>query len=136
MKNEKAVSAERREELARWERRCRKIQHGLRIAMMVMVLFTGVMTMAFADPLTPITKLCEFIGNAIKASGKTDIIGVGFDKSDAIMNLINDGYLLCTMAQNPDVMGYEGVKAAVAAINGEDLGGKVTDTGVSVLTKE
>ena len=76
------------------------------------------------------------IGNDIKASGKTDIIGVGFDKSDAILNLINDGYLLCTMAQNPDVMGYEGVKAAVAAINGEDLGGKVTDTGVSVLTKE
>lgn len=76
------------------------------------------------------------IGNAIKASGKTDIIGVGFDKSDAILNLINDGYLLCTMAQNPDVMGYEGVKAAVAAINGEDMGGKVTDTGVSVLTKE
>ena len=76
------------------------------------------------------------IGNAIKASGKTDIIGVGFDKSDAIMNLINDGFLLCTMAQNPDVMGYEGVKAAVAAVNGEDLGGKVTDTGVSALTKE
>ena len=47
VKNEKAVAAERQEELARWERRCRKIQHGLRIAMMVMVLFTGVMTMAF-----------------------------------------------------------------------------------------
>ena len=31
---------------------------------------------------------------------------------------------------------FEGVKAAVAAINGEDLGGAVTDTGVSVLTKE
>ena len=76
------------------------------------------------------------IGNAIKASGKTDIVGVGFDKSDAIMNLINDGYLLCTMAQNPDVMGYEGVKAAVAAINGEDLKGAVTDTGLSVLTKQ
>ena len=73
-------------------------------------------------------------GNAIKASGKEGIIGVGFDKSDAIMGLIDDGYLLCTMAQNPDVMGYEGVKAAVAAIGGESLGGKVTDTGVSVLT--
>lgn len=73
-------------------------------------------------------------GNAIKASGKDGIIGVGFDKSDAIMGLIEDGYLLCTMAQNPDVMGYEGVKAAVAAIAGEALGGKVTDTGVSVLT--
>ncbi|MCI8453031.1 MAG: substrate-binding domain-containing protein, partial [Lachnospiraceae bacterium] len=75
-------------------------------------------------------------GNAIKASGKSDIIGVGFDKSDAIMNLINDGYLLCTMAQNPDVMGEEGVKAAVAALNGESLGGKVTDTGVSVIKAE
>ena len=74
-------------------------------------------------------------GNAIKASGKS-IIGVGFDKSDAIMGLINDGYLLATMAQNPDVMGYEGVKAAVAALKGESLGGKVTDTGVSVLKSE
>ena len=55
-------------------------------------------------------------GNAIKASGNANIIGVGFDKSDAIMNLINDGYLLCTMAQNPDVMGEDGVKAAVAAL--------------------
>ncbi len=75
-------------------------------------------------------------GNAIKASGKNNIVGVGFDKSDSILGLIQDGYLLCTMAQNPDVMGYEGVKAAVAAIGGEDLGGKVTDTGVSVLKSE
>lgn len=74
-------------------------------------------------------------GNAIKASGNSGIVGVGFDKSDAIMNLINDGYLLCTMAQNPDVMGEEGVKAAVKALEGESLGGAVQDTGVSVLTK-
>ena len=74
-------------------------------------------------------------GNAIKASGNSNIIGVGFDKSDAIMNLINDGYLLCTMAQNPDVMGSEGVIAAVKALEGESLGGAVQDTGVSVLTK-
>jgi ribose transport system substrate-binding protein len=73
-------------------------------------------------------------GNAIMASGDNSIIGVGFDKSDVIMNLIEDGWILCTMAQNPDVMGYEGVKAAVAAVNGQSLGGAVTDTGVSVLT--
>ncbi len=72
-------------------------------------------------------------GNAIKAAGTADIIGVGFDKSDAILNLITDGFLLCTMAQNPDVMGYEGVKAAVDAVNGKSLGGAVTDTGVSVI---
>ncbi|HIZ44108.1 MAG TPA: ABC transporter substrate-binding protein [Firmicutes bacterium] len=75
-------------------------------------------------------------GNAIKASGNADIVGVGFDKSDAITGLIKEGYLLCTMAQNPDVMGYEGVKAAVAAVNGEDLGGEVTDTGVSVINAD
>ncbi|WP_373216859.1 substrate-binding domain-containing protein [Ruminococcus sp. 5_1_39BFAA] len=75
-------------------------------------------------------------GNAIKASGSSDIIGVGFDKSDAIINLIQDGYLLCTMAQNPDIMGEKGVEACVQAIDGEDLGGEVVDTGVSVLTAE
>ena len=71
-------------------------------------------------------------GNAIKAAGG-GVIGVGFDKSDAIMNLLNDGWLLAAMAQNPDVMGRKGVEAAVAAINGQSLGGAVTDTGVSVL---
>lgn len=74
-------------------------------------------------------------GNAIKASGQTQIIGVGFDKSDAIMNLISDGNLLCTMAQNPDVMGSSGVDACVKALKGESLNGEVVDTGVSVLTK-
>ena len=74
-------------------------------------------------------------GNAIKASGKT-VIGVGFDKSDAILGLIKDGYLLATMAQNPDVMGAKGVEACVQALEGQTLGGAVTDTGVSVLTKD
>lgn len=74
------------------------------------------------------------VGNAIKASG-TEIVGVGFDKSDAIMNLIQDGFLLATMAQNPDVMGSMGVEACVKALEGEVLGGEVVDTGVSVLKK-
>ena len=74
-------------------------------------------------------------GNAIKASGKA-VIGVGFDKSDAILGLIKDGYLLATMAQNPDVMGSMGVEAAVKTLEGQTLGGAVTDTGVSVLTKD
>lgn len=76
------------------------------------------------------------IGNAIKASGSDEIIGVGFDKSDTLKGLIEDGYLVCTMAQNPDQMGKLGVQACIKALNGEDLGGEVTDTGVSVLTKE
>lgn len=75
-------------------------------------------------------------GNAIKASGNADIVGVGFDKSDSIKGLITDGYLLCTMAQNPDVMGSMGVDACVKALNGESLGGEVVDTGVTVLNKD
>lgn len=75
-------------------------------------------------------------GNAIKASGSDEIVGVGFDKSDTLKGLIEDGYLVCTMAQNPDQMGKLGVKACIKALNGEDLGGEVTDTGVSVLIKE
>ena len=76
------------------------------------------------------------VGNAIKASGSDEIIGVGFDKSDTLKGLIEDGYLVCTRAQNPDQMGKLGVQACIKALNGEDLGGEVTDTGVSVLTKE
>lgn len=48
-------------------------------------------------------------GNAIKASGSDEIVGVGFDKSDTLKGLIEDGYLVCTMAQNPDQMGKLGV---------------------------
>ena len=39
-----------------------------------------------------------------------------------------------TTNQVQNAVGYEGVKAAVAALKGEK-GGAVTDTGVSVLTK-
>ncbi len=75
-------------------------------------------------------------GNAIKEDGG-DVIGVGFDKSDTILGLIKDGTLLCAMAQNPDKMGYEGIKAAVAALDGSDAGdGSTVDTGVTVLTKD
>ena len=39
------------------------------------------------------------------------------------------------MAQNPDVMGYEGMKEAAKALAGEDTGADYVDTGVSVITK-
>lgn len=74
------------------------------------------------------------IGIAIQEAGDT-IIGVGFDKSDTILELINGGHLLCTMAQNPDVMGYEGMKTAAKALAGEDTGEANIDTGVSAIKK-
>ncbi|WP_341877280.1 ABC transporter substrate-binding protein [Defluviitalea saccharophila] len=75
------------------------------------------------------------IGNAIQEAGGT-VLGVGFDKSDTILNLIKDGYLVCTMAQNPDVMGYEGMKTAVKDLAGENTGEDYFDTGVSVINKD
>lgn len=72
-------------------------------------------------------------GNAIKEAGKTNIIGVGFDKSDAILGLVKDGYIVCTMAQNPDIMGSDGIKAAVDAIKGVAPQSTNVDTGVSVI---
>ena len=75
------------------------------------------------------------IGNAIKEASD-DVIGVGFDKSDTILQLIDEGHLLATMSQNPDVMGYEGIKVAVKALEGETISEDFVDTGVSVLKKD
>lgn len=72
------------------------------------------------------------VGNAIKGAGG-GIIGVGFDRSDAILSLIKDGSLVCTMVQNPSVMGSEGLKAAAAVLAGETLTETVVDTGVSIV---
>lgn len=40
------------------------------------------------------------------------------------------------MLQNSDVMGYEGIKAAVAALQGGTADGAVVGTGVTVVTAE
>lgn len=72
------------------------------------------------------------VGNAIKDGGE-GVIGVGFDKSDAIMGLLTDGSLKAAMAQNPFTMGYLGVAQAYAALNDLSTGPAVIDTGVAVL---
>lgn len=72
------------------------------------------------------------VGNAVKEDGDR-IVAAGMDKSDAVLQLIKDGSLVCTMAQNPDVMGSEGIKAAVKALEGESVTPDYVDTGVSIL---
>ena len=76
------------------------------------------------------------VGNAIKEAGNK-VVGVGFDNSSAIQELIQDGSLLATMAQNPDKMGYLGMKSAAIILSGGSVpdGEKNIDTAVSVLTK-
>ena len=74
------------------------------------------------------------VGNATKASGKP-IIGIGSDKSDAILGLLKSGALKAAMAQNPFTMGYLGVAQAYAALADLSTGPAVIDTGVAVLRK-
>jgi ribose transport system substrate-binding protein len=73
-------------------------------------------------------------GNAIRISYK-DIIGIGFDITDEIQNLLRDGVLDVVLIQNPYTMGYLGMAEAVAAIKNYNTGPPFIDTGVSVLTK-
>lgn len=74
-------------------------------------------------------------GNAILEDGNK-VVGVGFDNSDSIRNLIKGGSLLCAMVQNPDVMGYMSLKAAEQALAGGYSGPDLVDTGVTVMTKD
>ncbi|MCL2009490.1 MAG: substrate-binding domain-containing protein [Synergistaceae bacterium] len=75
------------------------------------------------------------VGNAIQEAGD-QVLGVGFDTSNALLELIRNGHLIATMAQNPGVMGYEGVKTAVNALEGKPVDPTPVDTGVTVLTKD
>jgi len=64
----------------------------------------------------------------VEESGKKDITVVGFDSGKAQIDAINNGVMAGAITQNPVGMGEELVKAAVKAINGEELP-KTIDTG-------
>lgn len=72
------------------------------------------------------------VGNAIKGANN-QYVGVGFDKSDALLKLLYGGSMNAIIAQNPYTMGYLGMAQALAAIQGRDTGPKYINTGVSVL---
>ncbi|WP_448004090.1 substrate-binding domain-containing protein [Agromyces bauzanensis] len=67
---------------------------------------------------------------AVKELGiePSQLVVVGFDSGKAQMEAIRDGLMLGAITQNPVGIGYETVKAAVAAIDGETLP-KSIDTG-------
>ncbi|NCU16999.1 ribose ABC transporter substrate-binding protein RbsB [Pallidibacillus pasinlerensis] len=57
---------------------------------------------------------------AIQAAGK-DIIVVGFDGIEDALDAVEAGDLTATIAQRPDLMGKEAIKAAEKILNGEEL---------------
>lgn len=76
------------------------------------------------------------IGEQIRDSDSKQIV-VGFDTSDAILDLLNDGVLYATMQQKPKLMGYNGIKIALEALRGTYTEKNVSiDTGIVVLYKD
>jgi ribose transport system substrate-binding protein len=58
---------------------------------------------------------------AVKELNKSGIVLVGFDSSKTLKDAIRDGTMAGAISQNPVLMGYETVRAAVRALNGETL---------------
>jgi ribose transport system substrate-binding protein len=73
---------------------------------------------------------------ALQESGLAGkVVFVGFDSSPKLVQGLRDGHLRGLVLQNPDKMGYLGVKTIVAHLRGEPVE-KVIDTGVVLATKD
>ncbi|MDK2968404.1 substrate-binding domain-containing protein [Lacrimispora sp.] len=63
----------------------------------------------------------------------TNIIGIGFDITQIIQEMIRDNTIKAVLVQNPFTMGYLGMAQAVASLKGFDTGPKFINTGVTVV---
>lgn len=76
------------------------------------------------------------IGEAVKETESESTV-IGFDTSNEVLSLVSEGVIDATMQQNPETMGYDGLKIAVQALDGSYTDTNVqTDTGVTVITKD
>jgi ribose transport system substrate-binding protein len=66
--------------------------------------------------------------NAVTELGRNDVVVIGYDSGAAQKAAIKDGKMAGAITQNPVGIGYESVKAAVAAAKGETVE-KNIDTG-------
>ncbi len=60
---------------------------------------------------------------------------VGFDAEKALVDGLKAGIIDSLVVQNPYKMGYEGVKAVLASLEGKDVPKRI-DTGVALVTRE
>ncbi len=73
---------------------------------------------------------------AVRAAGKAgELKLVAFDGSPEEIKALKDGIVQALVVQNPFRMGYDGLKAAVAAIEGKPVEKRI-DTGVTVVTMD
>lgn len=75
------------------------------------------------------------VGSAIKEDNNR-VVGIGFDKTDIMLELLKEGSFKAIMVQNPFTMGYLGVAEAMAALRGKETGPSYINTGISVLRNE
>lgn len=68
------------------------------------------------------------IVNAVREMGSKGLAVIGYDSGKAQTDAIREGLMAGAITQNPVGIGYETVKAALAAINGEKLP-TIIDTG-------
>ncbi len=68
------------------------------------------------------------IVNAVREMATEGVTIIGYDSGKAQTDAIRDGLMAGAITQNPVGIGYETVKAAVAAMNGEELP-EIIDTG-------
>jgi ribose transport system substrate-binding protein len=66
--------------------------------------------------------------NAIRETGTQGVVVIGYDSGAAQKQAVKDGIMAGAITQSPVGMGYETVKAAIAATKGEELP-KVIDSG-------
>jgi ribose transport system substrate-binding protein len=73
---------------------------------------------------------------ALKARGKAgEVKLVAFDASPEEISALEDGVVQALIVQNPYQMGYQGVKAAIDAMEGREVPDRI-DTGVTVVTMD
>lgn len=72
------------------------------------------------------------MGYALRENDK-NIIGIGFDITEIIQEMIRDNTIKATLVQNPFTMGYLGMAQAIAALRGFDTGPQFINTGVTVV---
>lgn len=74
------------------------------------------------------------VARGVKETGSKAIV-VGFDSSDDVLPLLQDGTIKATAVQDPYTMGYKAVENIMKSLKGEDIE-KSVDTGAVIVTPE
>lgn len=76
------------------------------------------------------------VSKVLKDEGRTDILAVGYDSSEELINNIYDGCLDALISQNPYGLGYNSVAAAIEAIEGRTDFPDVTESPYWLIDQE